>query len=231
MVADYHQPLPRATEPFYFNARLPQKELTGLKAANVKELVECLKHVPDSVVFYHTHQFLEEHHFLSPQPPSDFARWVSDALGNEPLAERLAYIDPCDFTNIGSLRGEIIKAIEEYLEANPDLHKAPEGEEFHLVKSISYILPTGYVAYDLGEFVAILRKVSINSLYFHMFEARLRLGMGLNDFSLWLRDCLGEVELASEIERLDTYYYTLEGLRSTIIKLIERHIERRKTRG
>ncbi len=49
------------------------------------------------------------------------------------------------------------------------------GNEFHFIKSISVVLPTSYVAHNLREFVGILRRISIGSLYFHIFEARLRL--------------------------------------------------------
>lgn len=51
------------------------------------------------------------------------------------------------------------------------------------------------------------------------------MGKGLNDFSTWLKDNLDEAELADEIARLDPYVYTLEGLRSALIQLIEKHIK------
>ena len=70
-----------------------------------------------------------------------------------------------------------------------------------------------------------LRKVSLGSLYFHIFEARLRLGKGINDFSAWLEDSLEEKELAEKVARLDPYTYTLEGLRSSLIQLIEKRIK------
>ncbi len=86
-------------------------------------------------------------------------------------------------------------------------------------------MPTPYVAHDLREFAETLRKISLGSLYFHVFESRLRLGKGLNDFSTWLQDSLGEAELAEDIARLDPYTYTLEGLRSALIQLIEKRIK------
>jgi hypothetical protein len=58
-----------------------------------------------------------------------------------------------------------------------------------------------------------------------MFESRLRLGRGQNDFSAWLQDSLDEGELAQEIARLDPYTYSLEGLRSVLIQLIEKRIK------
>ncbi|MDO9027748.1 MAG: DUF5752 family protein, partial [Candidatus Roizmanbacteria bacterium] len=63
------------------------------------------------------------------------------------------------------------------------------------------------------------------SLYFHIFESRLRLHRGVNDFSIWLQDCLDEKELSDKIAVLDPYNYTIEGLRSLIIQLIEGQIQ------
>jgi hypothetical protein len=99
------------------------------------------------------------------------------------------------------------------------------GREFPFMKSVSVVISTPYVAHDLREFVEALRKISLGSLYFHVFESRLRLGRGLNDFTIWLQESLEEAELGEEIARLDPYTYTLEGLRSAFIHLIEKRIK------
>jgi len=73
--------------------------------------------------------------------------------------------------------------------------------------------------------VEALRKLSLDSLYFHIFESRLRLGKPTNDFSVWLENSMGEPELAQEISRFDPYSYTLEGTRSLLMQLIEKRIK------
>ncbi len=224
-VTNYGRPLKKATKPFHFYTRLHLKELTGLKASNIAELARILNEVPDSVVYYHTHHFLEEHQYLTPEPANDFALWISDAIGDEALAEKLASIDIFEFPNIGALRTRLVSVINEYLSTNPNSRVAPEGREFHFIKSTSVILPTAYVANDLREFIQVLRGITIDSLYFHVFESRLRLQKGTNDFSTWLQECLGEDDLANKIAKLDPYNYTLEGLRSAIIQLIEKRIK------
>jgi len=224
-VINYGRPLKKASEPFRFYARLHLKELTGLKAHNLIELADTLKKAPGSVIYYHTHHFLEEYQYLTPEPANDFALWVSDELGNEVLGEKLASIDTFGFPTIAALRARIIGVMEDYLSKNPDGRSAPPGREFHFIRSISVISPTPYVAHDLREFVEVLRKVSIDSLSFHVFEARLRLQKGVNDFSIWIEDCLGDKDLADKLAYLDPYNYTLEGLRSTIIQLVEKRIK------
>jgi hypothetical protein len=86
------------------------------------------------------------------------------------------------------------------------------------------ILPTSYTACDLREFVEALRKISPSSLYFHIFESRLRLGVESNDFAIWLDRDIEEKGLSQEVARIDPYTYTLEGLRSLLIQIIEKHI-------
>mgnify|MGYP001577549721 CR=1 FL=1 len=224
-VINYGRPLKQASEPFRFFTRLHLKELTNLRARNLRELVDILKKAPDSVVYYHTHHFIEEHHYLTPEPPNDFAVWVTDALGNEALGEKLASLDTFEFTNLGALRDRLVGIAEEFLARDTNSRETLPGREFHFIRSVSIILPLPYLAHDLREFVEVLRNVSLRSLYFHIFESRLRLGRGLNDFSAWIEEYLDEPELADSIAHLDPYNYTLEGLRSSLIQQIEKHIK------
>jgi hypothetical protein len=84
----------------------------------------------------------------------------------------------------------------------------------------TFAIPTPHTASTLREFHDALRHISIHSLYFHMFDARLRPVLGQDDFSIWLRDN-GQGELADSIARLDPYTHTLEGLRRTLQNLVE----------
>ncbi len=224
-VINYGRPLKKATRPFRFYTRLYLKELTGLKASSLVELVNLLREVPDSVIYYHTHHFLEEYHYLIPEPANDFALWVSDELGDEVLGEKLASIDTFGFPTIGALRARIEGVIKDYISKKPDGRTAREGREFHFVKSVSFIMPTPYVAHDLREFIEVLRQVSIDSLSYHIFDARLRLKRGVSDFAIWAEECLDDKDLAEKLAYLDPYNYTLEGLRSTIIQVIEKRIK------
>jgi len=224
-VTNYGHLMKKAKEPFRFFNRVHLTELTGLKAKNLKELADVLQNAPDSIIYYHTHHFLEEHHYLTPEPANDFAVWVSDALGDDVFGEKLANIDAFEFPTLSALRERIVNVIGEYISLEPELRRAPSGREFYFMKSLSVVMSTHYVARDLREFVEALRKLSLGSLYFHIFESRLRLGKPTNDFSVWLENSMGEPELAQEIARFDPYSYTLEGTRSQLMQLIEKHIK------
>jgi len=216
----------KAKEPFKFYTSLHLSELTGLRATTLVQLLALIKEVPGSCIYHHTHRFLQQHQYLSPEPPNDFAYWVTDILGEDELGERLASIDTMQYSTIRSLRERIAQTIEEYLNDSSfaKLKFARYGEEFYFIKSVSFILPTDYIAYDLKEFVEILKKITIDSIYFHIFEARLRLEKSTNDFSFWIENSLGDKKLADNISSFDPYTSTLEDLRKNIIRIIERRI-------
>ena len=197
-----------------------------MEASNLSELLNLIKEVPDSSIYHHTHRFLQQHQYISPEPPNDFAYWVTDIIGDEKLGEKLASIDTIQFITIHDLRGKIITVMEEHIKTHPKSAQrfAMENAAFYFMKSISFILPTQYVAGNLKEFAQILKKVTLDSIYFHIFEARLRLGKKANDFSLWIESSVGDKGLADKILKMDPYTYTLEDLRKTIVKLVEERV-------
>lgn len=210
----------RAKNPFYFYTHLELRESTGLKARNARELVNIIKDVPGSVIYYHTHVFLQQHQFVSPEPPNAFAYWITNVLGEEVLGEKLGSIDICQFQTIRQLREKIIEIIEGFLFDAKEIRNAPPGKEFDFTKSRSFVFSTPYTVYNLEEMVEALKKVTIRSVDFHIFNARFRLEKGVNDFSYWIDTSLGYPKLASQLENFDPYTYTLEGLRRHIIDII-----------
>jgi len=211
----------KAKNPFHFYTSVTLKELTGKKARNLRELVEIIKEVPGSVIYYHTHVFLQRQHSFSPDPPNAFANWVSRTLGEYKLGEELASIDICAFNTIRELREKIINVIENHLFENKEpLRYAPKGGEFDFIKAHSFVVPTGFKAHNLKEFAMILEKVTIYSIYFHIFEARLRLEKGFNDFSFWLDTSAFAPEVAKDIAELDPYTFNMEALRRRIIAIV-----------
>ena len=207
------------TTPFYFKTEFNLVYLLGIKAKNPKELLEGIKIVPESSIYYHTHRFLHQHHYLSPEPPNDFAYWLKNILNLSELGEKIAAVDIVKFKKIEDIRNEFIKILEDYISKGKYIPEAPEGEEFYFKSCTTFVLSTPYVAHNLSEFIEIIDKISINSLYFHIFEAPLRLNKNENDFSEWLRG-IGEIELAEKLSNLDPYTITLEGLRKKIKKIL-----------
>lgn len=213
----------KAKEPFRFSTRFHLAESTGLRAATVDQLLALVREVPGSCIYHHTHRSLQQHEYLSPEPPNDFAYWVTDELGESELGERLASIDIIRFTSIRGLRERLVETIEEFLSRCPQVRAktAHAGKEFYFNKSVSFVVQTPYVANDLREFAAGLRTVTLDSIYFHIFEARLRLENTTNDFSNWLEHSMERADLANAVARLDPYTYALDDLRQAVVRIVE----------
>lgn len=212
--------------PFIFFTRQNLTYLTGKKAKNLKELLDGIKEAPSSSIYYHTHHYLQQHEYLSPEPPNDFAYWVKNMYQDNILAERLASMDLRMYKRLRDIRSRAIEVIQETIDSDGFTDRnVPKGMEFHFMKAQTFIFPTKIQARNLSEFKESLSKVSLNSIYFHMFESRLRLESDLCDFSIWLRDSLGEDKLAKEFSSLDPYTHTLDRLRSKIISLINKRLK------
>lgn len=217
----------REVQPFRFYTSMVLQESTGLRAVTLPELVRVLRTVPLSSVYHHTHHFLLQHHYLTPAPSNDFAYWVTEVLGEEPLGELLSSVDTMEYSTLHSLRRALVSVVEDYLTRNPTARFkfSSQGEEFFFVKSVHLVMPTRHTALTLEEFAEGLRRVSIRSLYFHIFDARLRLGSPTNDFALWIGEQLRLKPLAADVARLDPYSHTLEALQSMVLSLIRRELE------
>jgi hypothetical protein len=209
-------------DPFVFSTQWRLVALTGRKGRNLEELLKHLKEVDDSSIFYHTHQQYLAHHFERPSFHNDFAIWVSEALLEERLAEKLTSIDLLAFSSICQLRQAILQMVEDFQrESRGRSRDCPPGQEFYFCESQGFIMPTGAVAATVPEFFEALRMVSNVSIYFHFFEARLRLERPVNDFSQWLQR-QGEGELAASIDRINPYEMTLDELKCQIIRIGEK---------
>lgn len=206
---------------FYTERRLVR--LTSRRARTLEELARHLSDVSGASIFYHTHHQFLSHHFEKPVYHNEFANWVGDALQYRRLSEELTAIDLLACTTVRQIREELLALIECQLRADAgDSRSCRPGEEFHFCESQSFVMATGLVADDVPEFFSILHRVSNVSLFFHFFQARLRLGEPTNDFSQWLRH-RGQEALAREMDELDPYGMTLDELRDEMIRCGGRH--------
>jgi hypothetical protein len=206
--------------PFYFNSASHLLRIGREKATNLQELLEAIRNCSDASIFQHTFQTLEEHHFILEGFSNDFSHWAFAACNEVELAERLAAIDVREFTSIATLRERLVHIIESYLQKNARAATRTAMEPFYLMAADLVVIPTPYVARNLGEFADGLRKVSIHSIYYHFIDARLRLKLNNNDFSVWLENELELPAAAARLNRIDIYTSTLEGVRRNILKVI-----------
>jgi hypothetical protein len=210
------------SEPFYFSSQAELIQLLGMTARNPLELFEGMKKVPALSIYYHTHKFLQQHHFLSPEPPNDFAYWLINILNLNELGEAIASLNIINFRNIENLRNGLLGILNDYLTKEKYVIDAPEGGEFHFMSCKLFVLPTPYVAHNPREFIEAVKQIHYRSLYYHVFEALLRLAEDENDFTAWFKG-IGEEQIAKNLSRLDPYTMTIEGLREKIIQVVEKY--------
>lgn len=204
--------------PFIFHTERRLVRLTGRKAKSLRELAQHLQEVSGASIFYHTHHQYLSHHFERPRFHNDFALWTSRALLEYALAERLAAIDLFAFSSVRELREALLEIVETGMAPRAGERFSPPGDEFHFCESQSFIMPTGLVAHSAPEFFDLLPRVTNISLYFHLMEARLRLGRNTNDFSLWF-DSIGEPGIAAAIDAINPYIVTMDQLKQKLTQI------------
>ncbi len=210
-----------ARAPFYFNSAAHLTRIGREKATNLGELLEGIKGCSDTSIFQHTFHTLREHHFIREGFSNDFAHWAFAACNEVGLAERLAAIDIREFTSVEDLRHRLIAIVGTYLEQNPRVRDRVAFEPFYFCASELVVIPTPYVARNLAEFIDALQRVSLHAIYYHFIDARLRLKLNSNDFSLWLEHELDLGTLADRINRIDIYTQTLQDVRRAILRIVE----------
>jgi hypothetical protein len=215
-----------ARAPFYFNSAAHLLRISREKAGNLEELLEAVRECSDACIFQHTFQTLEEHHFIREGFSNDFSHWAFSSCNEVELAERLAAIDVREFTSIAALRERLVHILEDYLKKNSRAASRPAMEPFYMMAAELVVVPTPYVARNLEEFADGLRKVSVHGIYYHFIDARLRIKLNNNDFSVWLEQELDMAAAADRLNRIDIYTSTLEGVRRNILRTIESEMAR-----
>lgn len=206
-----------AIQPFLFIGCSELREILGEEAEDERRLVELLESVPLDSIYFHTHSYFLRHSYVERAYPNDFAQWVAMEVRDHVLAERLAVVDPFEFSGLDALRSELISIIDDHLSRMPIVPRVIFGEPFHFNQSRILEVPTGLEVRTLQEFRNALGEVDISAIYFHIFEARHRLKPEESDFSAWIRQNLGMPELAERLRSINPYLGSLERLRSALL--------------
>lgn len=215
-----------ARTPFYFNSASHLHRIGRERATTLQELEANIRTCPDASIFQHMFQTLEEHHYISEGFSNDFSHWTFAACNEVELAEHLAAIDIREFTDIAPLRQRLLHIIGSYLQRNPRAATRQAMEPFYFMAADMVVVPTPYVGRNLDEFADGLRKVTVHSISYHFIDARLRLKLNSNDFSAWLDQELNLGAAAERLNRIDIYTSTLEGVRRSILRVVDSEIAR-----
>jgi hypothetical protein len=197
---------------------------TGRVCTNLRELLESLRVVSDTVVEHHMMRCALEDHFELYEFPNDLARWSWEALGDQLLGEQLGLIDPYRHPSTAALRGALIDVVEERLWGMERVPWCRPGLELHLLSS-------RIVAYDTGQIFATpvalaeaIDRMSLRSLYFHVHEARRRTAGHTDDFSEWLANYGADPALVEHLRKIDFYALNLSQLRTALQDVFRGHL-------
>jgi trehalose synthase-fused probable maltokinase len=207
--------------PFTFVACHELREFVGVRAENERQLADLIEEVSLDSIYYHTHAFFLRHKFVAGAYPNDFATWVAVQVRDRVLGEQLAMVDPGEFATLEALRDELVSVIDDHLRGLQIVPGVIFGEPFDFIQSRIIEIPTGTEVRTLQEFRDVLLEVDVSAIYFHLVEARLRLGRGQNDFAAWLDRGLDLPDLASRVRAVDPYAGSLERTRARLIQLCD----------
>ncbi len=216
------QPAPNA---FLFSECVVMPMPIGKRAANLRDLLQTLREVDETVLSYHLWQSRMSITRPDVEYTNDFAVWAAKALQDGRLAEKLSVIDPFGFENMEQIRDTLLDLLEEYLWDLPSVPWARPGFEFYFCDASMIVLRSQIFARTLSEFCSGITQVVRNSIYYHFMDARWRLrSMKLDDFSNWIKDSYDLPELVSAIQGIDVWFYTIEEVRNTILELVNQYI-------
>lgn len=209
---------------FSFMGCIEIKELLGKKADDEKELSELIEEVPRDSIYYHTHSCFLRHYYIAGSYTNDFANWVAIQVRDRVLGEKLAGVTPSGIRTIEDVRSELIDIIDGHLSVIGMVPSLVYGQPFFFMQSRIIEVPTGIIANNLAEFTEALKIVDASAIYNHIFEAKLRDNRGRSDFAIWIEEVLDMKELANKLEIIDSYMYSLEGLRKKLLDLCGRQL-------
>lgn len=192
---------------------------TGLRAGNLREFTEIVKHAPVEMLRHHLHRTSMSHKFGVWDYPNDFAAWCSHGLEDRALAEKIAAMDPYAHDSLEQAREHLTRLLEDHLDGLTVMPTARPGMEFHFSCGRYLTLPGGKEAWSLDDLRARIEEVPLSSIFCHFHEAKLRGGSsGMDDFSAWILEQFGPHPFVDRLRSLDFYFYTLEDLRRRILE-------------
>lgn len=196
---------------------------TGRRAGSLPELRDGIRAIPQESLYFHFWGRLLRPRFDDPEYHSDFASWVHHSLHDELLAERLAVIDPADFTDLERLREEVVEVIDSHLQQAVPVYSRPD-RQFHFRRCQTVVFDARQAIRAPEDLPAALAGLSLGSIYYHVIDARRREPVRKDDFRAWLEG-LGDRyrPLADQLGAIDPYFSNLAEIRDQMTAVAARY--------
>jgi len=203
---------------FEFVECLELREMLGRAAWDERELLAGIEDVPSDSLRYHTRSYFLRSRYLPAPYPNDFATWAAIQVRDRVLGERLAVVDPYDFSDIELLRAELSTIVDSHLASLPAVPRVDYGEPFHFMRSVLIEVPTGVATGTLQEFRDGLARVDASAIYYHFYESGRRRPAA--DPLTWLEE-LNLPDVAARVRRLNPYMSSLDGTRAQLLAICD----------
>lgn len=198
---------------------------TGERAYTLKEFRDILTRVGGDTIYYHFWGGLLEPRFEEREYNNDFASWARHGLHDSVLAERLAMLDPTDYTDLEDLRQEVVDQIELRLDESDLLPWVRATRQFEFLRSQIVVFDTHRRLATPKELAQAVPELSTTSLFYHFIDARRRLPDSLDDFRHWLASfdeaC---IHLCSRLSDVDPYFGPLSELRRELTTIFDEYL-------
>jgi hypothetical protein len=198
---------------------------TGKRAQNLKELRDLLQVIHPGSLYTHFWGSLLGPRFEEREYGNDFAAWAQHALHDEVLTERLAIINPAEFTSAEELRQEVIYVIEQRLDEKEYLTWAPYDQQFEFIRSQLVIFDTQERLETPKALGQALPGMALGSLYFHFIDARRRNPDNVDDFRAWLSGFGTTLQpLMDALSGIDPYFQSLAEVKRHLVEAFQANL-------
>lgn len=198
---------------------------TGREARTIRELQHQLEEVDASSIYFHFWGGLLRPGFEERQYHNDFAEWARHELYDSVLAERLAVVDPSEFTDLEGLREELVELLGERLDESEVPIWSRIDRQFQFIRSQIVVFDTHVTLERPRELAGVLPRLSTSSVFYHFIDARRRLPEKTDDFRSWLSGFPDYKDLIAALADIDPYFVTLAELKSQLALLFAAYFE------
>jgi hypothetical protein len=197
---------------------------TGRRAQTLRELRDIVRDVHPGCIYHHFWGTLLRPQFSDREYNNDFATWCHHSLHDNTAAERLAVIDPADYSDLEELRQELIEVIDERLDETELMLFARADQQFHFARSVIVVFDTHRRLSHPRELVDALPQLSVGSVFYHFIDARRREPIAVDDFRAWLMGLGAEYSaLCDSVAEIDPYFESLFTLRERLTEVFAQH--------
>jgi Family of unknown function (DUF5752) len=197
---------------------------TGRRAQTLRELRNVIRDVHPGSIYHHFWGTLQRPLPVDREYNNDFATWCYNSLHDAPAAERLAVIDPAEYSDLEELRQELIEVIDERLDETELMLFTQADQQFHFARAIIVVFDTHRVLTHPRELLEAVPRMSVGSIFYHFVDARRREPVGKDDFSAWLMGMGAEYSaLIDSIGAIDPFFESLFVMRDRLTHVLAQH--------